>query len=62
MVFQEDRFYNINEEFRFFKYRAKMEKNASWFETKDFIFTNYKIVEKKICWYKGYDDLKYTPK
>lgn len=61
MVFQEDRFYNINEEFRFFKYRAKMEKTRLDLKRRILYLTIIKLLKKNICWYKGYDDLKYNP-
>lgn len=46
MVFQEDRFYNINEEFRFFKYRTKMEKTRLDLKRRILYLTIIKLLKK----------------
>lgn len=60
MVFQEDRFYNINEEFRFFKYRTKMEKTRLDLKRKILYLKIIKLLKKKFVDIRD-DDLKYTP-
>lgn len=47
MVFQEDRFYNINEEFRFFKYRTKMEKTRLDLKRRILYLPIIKLLKKK---------------
>lgn len=46
MVFQEDRFYNINEEFRFFEYRTKMEKMRLDLKRRILYLTIIKLLKK----------------
>lgn len=48
MVFQEDRFYNINEEFRFFKYHIKMEKTRFDLKRRILYLTIKKLLKKHL--------------
>lgn len=62
MVFQEDRFYNINEEFRFFKYRAKMEKTRLDLKRRILYLPIIKLLKKKIVDIRDTMILNITPK